>query len=80
MILNAFQLRSARSALNIGVREIGSIIEVSRTTISVWENQRNFEYSDQHDNSGIYIRKGKCEYVGQDYQGRCPHDYRYSNG
>ena len=43
MILNAFQLRAARSALNIGVREIGSIIEVSRTTISVWENQRNFE-------------------------------------
>lgn len=43
MILNAFQLRAARSALNIGVREIGSIIDINRTTISVWENQRNFE-------------------------------------
>lgn len=42
MILNAFQLKAARSALNIGVREIGNIINVSRTTISVWENQRNF--------------------------------------
>ena len=53
MILNAFQLRSARSALNVGVREIGSIIEVSRTTISVWENQRNFESikTSQHHNN-----------------------------
>ncbi|OZG31339.1 hypothetical protein [Rickettsia endosymbiont of Culicoides newsteadi] len=42
MILNTFQLRTARSVLNIGVREIGSIINVNRTTISVWENQRNF--------------------------------------
>lgn len=42
MILNTFQLRTARSVLNIGVREIGSIIGVSRTTVSVWENQRNF--------------------------------------
>ena len=55
MILNAFQLRSARSALNVGVREIGSIIEVSRTTISVWENQKNFELikTSQHNNNTL---------------------------
>lgn len=55
MILNAFQLRAARSALTIGVREIGSIIEVSRTTISVWENQRNFESikTSQHNNNTL---------------------------
>lgn len=43
MILNAFQLRTARSVLTFGVREIGSIIGISRSTVSILENQKNFE-------------------------------------
>lgn len=38
-MLTSFQLRAARSVLGLGVREVGDAIDVSRTTISVWERQ-----------------------------------------
>ena len=38
MYLNFLQLKIARQALNLGVREIGSLIQTSRTTISKLEN------------------------------------------
>jgi transcriptional regulator with XRE-family HTH domain len=38
MYLNYQQLKAARVALNLGVREIGSLIETSGTTISKLEN------------------------------------------
>lgn len=39
MILKSFQIRAARSVLGLGVREVGNYINVSRTTISIWERQ-----------------------------------------
>jgi len=38
-MLTSFQLRAGRSVLGLGVREVGDAIDVSRTTISVWERQ-----------------------------------------
>ena len=38
-MLTSFQLRASRSVLGLGVREVGDAIDVSRTTISVWERQ-----------------------------------------
>lgn len=38
MYLNDIQLRSARCVLNLGVRDIGLLIQTSRTTISKLEN------------------------------------------
>lgn len=38
-MLTSFQLRASRSVLGLGVREVGNAIDVSRTTISVWERQ-----------------------------------------
>lgn len=38
-MLSSFQLRASRSVLGLGVREVGNVIGVSRTTISVWERQ-----------------------------------------
>ena len=38
-MLTCFQLRASRSVLGLGVREVGDVINVSRTTISVWERQ-----------------------------------------
>lgn len=38
MYLNFLQLKAARYALNLGVRDIGSLIQTSRTTISKLEN------------------------------------------
>jgi transcriptional regulator with XRE-family HTH domain len=38
MYLNFLQLKAARHALNLGVRDIGDLIETSRTTISKLEN------------------------------------------
>lgn len=38
MYLNHIQLKSARCALNLGVRDIGSLIQTSRTTVSKLEN------------------------------------------
>ena len=38
MFLNHIQLKSARCALNLGVRDIGLLIQTSRTTISKLEN------------------------------------------
>lgn len=43
MNILTFQLRAARSILNLGVRDIGSIIDTSRSTISIWENKENLE-------------------------------------
>lgn len=56
MFLNSFQLRAARSALNVGVREIGSMIEVNRTSVSLWENRKNFEpIKTSQDNNNILV-------------------------
>ena len=41
-MLTSFQLRAARSVLGLGVREVGEVINVSRTTISTWERQSVF--------------------------------------
>jgi DNA-binding XRE family transcriptional regulator len=38
MYLNYLQLKAARHALNLGVRDIGNLIQTSRTTISKLEN------------------------------------------
>ena len=38
-MLKAFQIRAARSATGIGVRDIGLYLKVSRTIISRWEQQ-----------------------------------------
>jgi transcriptional regulator with XRE-family HTH domain len=41
-MLYSFQLRSARSVIGIGVRDLGAYLGISRTTISKWENQDAF--------------------------------------
>jgi DNA-binding XRE family transcriptional regulator len=38
MYLNFLQLKAARNALNLGVRDVGNLIQTSRTTISKLEN------------------------------------------
>jgi DNA-binding XRE family transcriptional regulator len=38
-MITSFQLRASRSVLGLGVREVGKVIDVSRTTISTWERQ-----------------------------------------
>lgn len=43
MSILTFQLRAARSVLNLGVRDIESLLKISRSTISIWENKENLE-------------------------------------
>ena len=42
-MLTSFQLRASRSVLGLGVREVGEVIDVSRTTISTWKRQPAFQ-------------------------------------
>ena len=42
-MITSFQLRASRSVLGFGVREVGEVINVSRTTISTWERQSAFQ-------------------------------------
>jgi len=38
-MLTAFQLRVSRSILDLGIRDIGNLLNTSRTTVYIWENK-----------------------------------------
>lgn len=61
--INYLQLRAARSALNLGVREIGSIIGVSRMTISKLENNKatlkHLKHGESRNNTLVWFFKKK---------------------
>jgi DNA-binding XRE family transcriptional regulator len=61
--INYLQLRAARSVLNLGVREIGSIIGVSRMTISKLENNKatleHLKHGESRNNTLIWFFKKK---------------------
>jgi len=43
-MLTTFQLRVSRSILDLGIRDIGSLLNTSRTTVYIWENKPNLSY------------------------------------
>ena len=43
-MLTAFQLRVSRSILDLGIRDIGNLLNTSRTTVYIWENKPNLSY------------------------------------
>jgi transcriptional regulator with XRE-family HTH domain len=61
--INYLQLRAARSVLNLGVRDIGSIIGVSRMTISKLENNKTtlerLKHGESRNNTLVWFFKKK---------------------
>jgi DNA-binding XRE family transcriptional regulator len=43
-MLTTLQLRVSRSILDLGIRDIGSLLNTSRTTVYIWENKPNLSY------------------------------------